>query len=76
MKQNCPIKKHTKRDMLNAAAALDINPADYPELLAGMNVELEHCDISEGNAVLSARIAMAHLRENPNYYAKLKQAKL
>jgi hypothetical protein len=40
-------------------------------LLKGMNVELEHQDITHGDPVESAKIAMAHLKENPLYYQYL-----
>lgn len=43
-------------------------------LLEGMNEEREHCDITQGDALLSAKIALAHLREDPEYYTKLKAA--
>lgn len=45
-------------------------------LLEGMNEELEHCDITGGDPILSAKIALAHLRDDPDYYIKLKKAGL
>ena len=45
-------------------------------LQEGMNVELEHCDITHGDLYLTARIALAHLKEDPDYYVKLKKAGL
>ncbi len=45
-------------------------------LRVGMNEEREHCDITHGDAVLTAKIALAHLKEDPEYYAKLKKAGL
>jgi hypothetical protein len=46
---------------------------DFPEFYTGMNVELEHQDVTEGSLVKTAMIAAAHLREVPNYYTLLKQ---
>ena len=41
------------------------------ELKKGMNVELEHFDITNGDPILTCKIALAHLNENPNYYKLL-----
>jgi len=43
------------------------------DLLVGMLVEREHRDVTHCAPVLSARIAMAHLRERPDYYVRLKR---
>lgn len=45
-------------------------------ILEGMNEEREHCDITHGDAVLTAKIALVHLKEDPQYYEKLKKAGL
>lgn len=37
----------------------------------GMNVELEHRNVTHGDAIKTAKIAIAHLKEDPNYYEKL-----
>lgn len=47
---------------------------DFNEFLMGMNVELEHQDVTDGSLVKTAMIAAAHLREVPDYYTKLKQS--
>ena len=39
----------------------------------GMNVEMEHQDVTNGNVVKTAKIAAAHLTENPKYYTLLKK---
>lgn len=46
---------------------------DPNEFHLGMNVEMEHKDVTNGNAVLTAKIAAAHLEENPKYYSLLKK---
>lgn len=48
----------------------------YSNLLEGMNEELEHCDITDGDSILTAKIVLAHLREDPEYYVKLRKAGL
>lgn len=44
------------------------NPEEFHK---GMNVEMEHEDVTNGNIVKTAKIAAAHLRENPKYYTLL-----
>lgn len=46
---------------------------DLHEFYTGMNVELEHRDVTGGSLLKTAMIAAAHLRENPNYYTLLKK---
>ena len=45
-------------------------------LRAGMNVELEHRDVTRGRPVATAKIAAAHLREHCDYYKRLKRVEL
>ena len=44
---------------------------DFKEFFVGMNVELEHIDVTHGNLVQTAKITAAHLNENPKYYSLL-----
>lgn len=46
---------------------------DFSEFLVGINVELEHQDVTDGSLIKTAMIAAAHLRENPKYYTLLKK---
>lgn len=46
---------------------------DFDQFVLGMNVELEHQDVTDGSLVKTAMIAAAHLKEVPDYYTKLKQ---
>ena len=41
------------------------------QLRVGMESEHEHEDVTKGDAVLTARIAAAHIREDPLYYLPL-----
>jgi len=43
------------------------------EFHQGLNVELEHSDVTKGDPKLTAKIAIAHLNEVPNYYTLLKK---
>jgi len=44
---------------------------DLTEFRLGYPVELEHRDVTGGDEVTTSRIVFAHLREVPDYYAKL-----
>ena len=46
---------------------------DPKEFHMGMNVEMEHKDVTNGNVAMTAKIAAAHLTENPKYYTLLKK---
>lgn len=46
---------------------------DFNEFHKGMNVEMEHKDVTKGDLKLTAMIAAAHLTEVPNYYTLLQK---
>lgn len=62
-----------------ARAEIDISDERYSidDLRDGMNVELEHgtrfpdLDVTGDDPVVTAKIALAHLREFPDYYHRL-----
>jgi hypothetical protein len=62
-----------------AAIGIDLSDELYgsEELRKGMNVELEHgtrfpdLDVTGDDPVMTAKIALAHLRELPDYYDRL-----
>lgn len=39
----------------------------------GMNVELEHADITGEDALMTGKIALAHIKEYPDYYIRLRK---
>jgi hypothetical protein len=53
------------------------SPFDVEEFRKGMNVELEHgqrdpeTNVTGDNPILTGKIALAHLREFPDYYQRL-----
>ncbi len=66
-------RRYTTADAKRAARALKVR-VDPKLLVVGMNVEREHKDIGAcRHPVLAARIAMAHIRERRDYYARLKR---
>src|SRR3989344_6236662 len=58
---------------------IDWSQINIEQFLAGMNVELEHglvhekTNITNDNDLLTGKIALAHLNEDPEYYKKLEQ---
>ncbi len=54
-------------------------PFDVDEFRAGMDVELEHgahdlsTNVTDDDAVVTGKIALAHLNEFPDYYVRLKK---
>ncbi len=66
-------KKYNADDIKKISDSLKIDISDYSlkELTTGFNVELEHSDITKGDPALTLKIAIAHLKEVPNYYTKL-----
>jgi hypothetical protein len=57
----------------------DSAPFDIEQLRMGMDVELEHgrhdpaTDVTGDDPVTTAKIALAHLNEFPDYYTRLEQ---
>lgn len=64
------------QDAYYIAAKLDVKFDKFTpqEFLEGINIELEHgliapqTNITNDNLMLTAKIALAHLNEYPNYY--------
>ena len=54
-------------------------PFEVEELRAGMDVELEHgahdlaTNVTDDDAVITGKIALAHLNEFPDYYVRLEK---
>lgn len=66
------------KDAFDVAKILDIKFDKFPpeDLLRGLNIELEHglinksTNVTNDDLLLTAKIALAHLKEFPNYYNK------
>ena len=58
---------------------IDWNKVDLEQFHRGLAVELEHgahdpeTDVTGDNMLLTGKIAWAHLKEFPDYYARLEQ---
>ena len=67
------------QDALYAAKVLEIKFDKFSpeEFLDGINIELEHgfinpkTNVTNNNLIVTAKIALAHLNEFPNYYNKV-----
>ena len=65
-------------DAYKVARILNINFDKFTpeEFLTGINIELEHgkinpiTNVTDDNLIYTAKIALAHLNEFPNYYNK------
>ena len=66
------------KDTLDIANKLNINFDNFSveDFLVGLNIELEHglinqkTNVTNDNLEMTAKIALAHLNEYPNYYNK------
>lgn len=66
----------TMKDAIYAASILEIKFDKFTpvEFLDGINIELEHgkvnpkTNVTNDNLIITAKIALAHLNEYPNYY--------
>jgi len=56
------------------ALKIDWKKIDSKEFFVGLNEELEHKNITNGDPILTAKIVLAHLKEDPDYYTKLNVA--
>ena len=68
-------KEISKNEALYLGVWYDINfkVIKFNEWLYGLNVELEHKNITEGNTYRTAEIVISHLLEYPDYYKRLKK---
>lgn len=62
---------------IGAQLCVDWRQVDLHEFLRGLNVELEHgqhdpeTDVTHDDPISTGKIALAHLRELPDYYSRL-----
>ena len=47
------------------------SPFDVEQFRSGMDIELEHEDVTGGDPLTTGKIALAHLHEFPDYYTRL-----
>ncbi len=70
------IKLYNINDAIYAGNVLNVKFEDFTpyEFLEGINIELEHgtinpkTNVTNDDLIITAKIALAHLNEFPNYY--------
>jgi len=62
-------KKRAKS--IGETMGVDWSHTSLSEFHKGLNVELEHTDVTRGDLTLTGMIALAHLEEWPDYYTRL-----
>lgn len=65
--------KQDKFDVLAKKLRINWDKVDKKQFEMGMKVEQEHRNITKGDPVVTGKIVLAHLKEVPNYYTKLKK---
>jgi len=60
-------------DSLADQLGVDFEEFSREEFKAGLEVEQEHWDVTKGNPLITAQIALAHMKELPDYYARLEK---
>ena len=55
------------------ALNVDWRKTDLEQFRMGLEVELEHTNVTGGDLELTGLIALAHLDEIPDYYSRLKK---
>ena len=74
-----PNKKFSSEDAKRIGQTLDLSwkKVDLKQFHMGLNIELEHgkrnafTNVTNNDEILTARIALAHLSEFPDYYTRL-----
>ena len=51
----------------------DSDKYSFKQFKMGFAVEKEHANVTKGDPLKTAKIVMAHLKEVPDYYTKLKK---
>jgi len=64
-------KEQAKRVLYQLGS--DMEETDINEFWMGIKTEMEHTDVTHGNLKLTGQIALAHLKEFPDYYTRLKE---
>lgn len=58
-------------DDLGKILNIDFTALSRDEFKKGLEIEQEHVDVTQGDPETTAKIALAHLKEMPDYYTKL-----
>lgn len=75
------VRKYSKRQAraIGNSIGVDWNKYDLEQFRMGLAVELEHgthdpqTNVTGSDPILTGKIALAHLKEMPDYYTRLKK---
>lgn len=62
---------YTDAENIGKILNIDWNVVPVETFKKALDVELEHTDITKGDLLMTGRIALAHLTEDPYYYTRL-----
>lgn len=67
------MKKITMAEAKMVAEELKVDTKRIPlsDFMKGMNIEREHSNVTHGSLKTTGKIALAHLKESPQYYEAL-----
>jgi len=67
--------RFTMSEVKEIAKEMNVSFDDFTlsDLHEGMNLETEHDEVTGGNPIKIAEIALDHLKETPDYYKKLEK---
>jgi len=58
---------------IGESLGIDWNKFDVEQYRKGLEVELEHKDVTGGDKIMTGKIALTHLNEMPDYYTRLQK---
>jgi len=70
-KTSPPSITRTDAERIGNFLKVDWDKISLDEFHKGIIVEFEHADIIDSNAIAAGKIALAHLKELPDYYTRL-----
>jgi len=66
-----PLSKSDDLSVLANSIGVNLGNYDENEIKMGMKEEAEHKDVTGGDSLLTLKIVLAHMKEDPEYYTKL-----
>ena len=60
-------------EIIGKKLRIDWHKISKVEFQKGLKAEQEHRDITGGNLIMTAKIVLAHLKEDPKYYSKMEE---
>lgn len=67
------VSKKLANEVFSTLRPADRKGVDKHEFWLGMNIELEHFDVTKGDLMKTAKITLAHLKELSDYNSRLRK---